>query len=171
MEDKKEDFRCKICGGVLQIEDPALGILKCIHCGNKTKIELNQLTNLPPPKSPPDEPILVNMTNDDLLKAAKERKRRVIAYSLKAIIALYSIGILALFLYILSSYLKGAIDVDSKYMILTSLIGIFVPLLFSVFAKVYKHKKEQIGINIIFLIISTIIFAIVIYFGVTLFLV
>ena len=168
---ENEEFRCKICGGSLEIVDENLGICKCINCGNKAKVKLSDIVNFAPITPPSPSPVLVNVTNEDIKHAESLRKRKNLIYSIKGIIALYSIAIISLYLTIMGMYTKGDIDVGTMEVILISIVGLFVPMVFSVFAKVYKNKKESIYLNIFVLLLTTAAFCAILFVGISKFIV
>ena len=91
MKVDENEFRCKVCGGQLTVEDPELGIVKCINCTNRSRMD-GDLTNLMSVKQiyRPQQ-IMQNMTDNQVEKVEKDRKRRNVVYSFKALIAILAL--------------------------------------------------------------------------------
>ena len=163
---ENEEFRCKVCGGFLVIENPQNGICKCQNCGNKTQIKLegykqNELPNY----IQSTIPLMVNMTNEDVEKLAIIRKKHNAVFAMKGIIAIYAICIVALYAVMMSFYAKGVLSFGTLEIVITSLIGLGIPFVYTTFSKVYKGKSESLLLYIFLMFIFTAIFVAVIYFG------
>ena len=160
-----EDFRCKVCGGTLQIEDPISGIAKCMNCGNQCTIDLEGVPLRKVTKNVEEQKVFVSMTNDDVKKEKKKRIKNNYIFLSKAFIALIAIIIVGIYSAVIYMSINGIGSLDITELLIVSLIGLGVPILLSVFSKVYKDKNESLFVNVLLLSLSLIILGICAYFA------
>ena len=158
-----EDFRCKVCGGFLEVEDPISGMAKCLNCGNQCTIDLGGIPLRKVTKKVEEQKVFVSMTNADVEKEKKKRIKNNILFLSKALIALIAIIITGVYSGVIYMSIKGIIQMDTIELVLVSLIGLGVPILMSVFSKVYKNKNESLFLNIILLMASIAILGVVVF--------
>ena len=161
-----DDLKCKICGGQLEIFDFEHGVVKCRNCSSKTLLDtklLSELNQVQKPQIPQE--LMVNMTKEDVSAAKQARIRQNVVYSIKGAIALISLAILAIYAFIMYSIFKGNLQASNLEMIIISLIGLITPAMFGSFSSVTKSKTESLILNIMFLLITLVISAVVVYFA------
>ena len=166
MSENNEAYRCKVCGGRLIADDESFGFSKCRNCGNKYRLtaqEIRYLKENAPKKK--DTSIFISMTKQDVEREAKLRKTNNAIYALKGFMALIALSILGLFAYLISMYLQGGILMDTLEIFVVSLIGLGVPVLITLFAKLYKNKKESLILNIIMAFLFLCMLAAILYFS------
>lgn len=163
--DEKE-FRCKMCGGDLAIDDITLGIAKCLYCSNKTRLDpamLNELRKIPQQKLTQD--VMVNMTKEDVEAAKRARGRENAIYAIKGTIAILSLAILGVYAFIMYYSIIQALVLSNLELVIVSFVGIIAPAMFSVISKVDKKKIESLALHIILLIVSLFVSGIIVYFA------
>lgn len=160
-----EDFRCKVCGGTLEIEDPISGMAKCLNCGNQCTIDLGGIPLRKVTKNVEEQKVFVSMTNDDVKKERKKRIKNNEIFLSKAFIALIAILITGIYSGVIYMSINGIISLGITELIVVSLIGLGAPILMSIFSRVYKDKNESLFVNVLLLIISLILLGITGYFA------
>ena len=149
MKVDENEFRCKVCGGQLTVEDPELGIVKCINCTNRSRMD-GDLTNLMRVKQiyRPQQ-IMQNMTDNQVEKVEKDRKRRNVVYSFKALIAILALIVSGLFIAIMVNLYTGKLSLGNLETIIIAIIGIGLPSFMSVFSKVHKERNGSIFVHVV----------------------
>ena len=167
MKVDENEFRCKVCGGQLTVEDPELGIVKCINCTNRSRMD-GDLTNLMRIKQiyRPQQ-IMQNMTDNQVEKVEKDRKRRNVVYSFKALIAILALIVSGLFITIMVNLHTGKLVLGNVEIIIVSIVGIGLPSFMSVFSKVYKGRNGSIFIHVVMFFVFLILTLGVLYLTLT----
>ena len=167
MKVDENEFRCKVCGGQLTVEDPELGIVKCINCTNRSRMD-GDLTNLMRIKQiyRPQQ-IMQNMTDNQVEKLEKERRRRNVVYTFKALIALLALIVAGLFITIMVNLYTGKLTLGNAETIIIAIIGIGLPSFMSVFSKVYKGRNGSIFVHVVMFFVFLIITLSVLYLTLT----
>lgn len=160
-----EDFRCKVCGGTLEIEDPISGMAKCLNCGNQCTIDLGGIPIRKVTKNVEEQKVFVSMTNDDVKKERKKRIKNNKIFLSKALIALIAIIIVGMYSAIIYMSINGILQLGVSEIVVVSLIGLGAPIFMSIFSRVYKDKNESLFVNVLLLIISLVILCLVVYFA------
>ncbi len=160
-----EDFRCKVCGGTLEVEDPISGMARCLNCGNQCSIDLEGIPLRKVTKNVEEQKVFVSMTNDDVKKERKKRIKNNKIFLFKAFIALIAILITVIYSGVMYMSINGIIELKVIELIIVSFIGLGVPILLGIFSRVYKDKQESLFVNVLLLLISLIILAILGYFA------
>ena len=163
----QNEFRCKVCGGMLTIDDYTLGIAKCLNCSNKTRLEeplLSELKNMPQQKVVTE--VMVNMSEEDVKALNKARGRENAIYSIKCVIAILSLAILGIYASIMYFSLKGEVQLSNLELLVVSLLGIAVPAAFGTFSKLSKKKAESLAVHIMMLAMCFVITGLLVYFSV-----
>ena len=167
MSEKMDEYRCSVCGGRLVADEECLGFSKCRNCGNKYRLSAQEIRHLKEIDSKnKDTNIFVSMTKLDVEREAKLRKTNNTIYALKSFMALISLSILGLYSYIVAIYLKGGFVMETIEILLVSLIGLGTPVLITIFAKLYKNKKESLVLNVIMTVVFLFVFAAILYFSI-----
>ena len=167
MKSNENEFRCSVCGGQLVIDNPELGIVKCANCTNRSRID-GDLTNLMAIRQiyKPQQ-ILQNMTDKQVEKVQKDRKRRNVVYTFKALIATLSLVIAGFYISIMVNSYTGKVSLSNLEIILVSLIGIGLPAFMSVFSKVYKGRDGSVFVHVVMFFVFLILTLGILYLTLT----
>lgn len=166
-KDDINEFRCKTCGGNLEVEDPTLGIVKCVNCSNRARLDgdLTKLMQLKQTFRP--QQILVNMTDKQVEKISDNRKKQNVVLAIKAIIAILALLIAGVFITVITYVYKGVFELGNLELGLVIAVGIGVPAFMSVFSKVYNYKNVSIGGYVLVLLLFITITIGILYYAIT----
>ncbi len=136
------EFRCPICGGELSLEDKNYGLAKCLNCGNKTKIELGLLKDMPAAISvPPQEQKnnLFETTSKEEIEQ-KQKDKSAIGMVKFSNISILLMGISILFY---SLYLVFLIIKKDSTQIVQALLVLGIAFIFSIICIVVSKIKVR----------------------------
>lgn len=162
---EEQEYRCRVCGGMLEIDKESFGFSKCANCGNKFRIssqESRRLRELAPKEN---TNLFVAMTPTDVEKEVKTIKKSNAIFVLKGIMAFMSLIILGMLICIMTFLLQGKLSLENVEIAIVALIGIGIPAFMTIFAKVYKGKRESLLLTTFMFILFSIVTATVCYFA------
>ena len=161
-----EETRCKICGGILIPDKESTGFSKCAHCGNRfrmTQAQIDALKDITPNNN---VGVFVSMSEKDVEKEKKQIKKNNAVYAIKGVMALMSVIIVGIFISLMTLYFKGNLGLKNIEIAIMAAIGVGIPMLMSIFTKVYANKKESLFLNIFMFVIFFAIFVVICYFAI-----
>ena len=161
------EFRCKMCGGTLEVDRDEFGVAKCSYCGNKYPVELGAIRQLRQQPKPEETKIFVNMTKDDVEKEAKSRVKRNAVYAIKSVISLLSICIIGVYICLMYFMFKGSLEMSTLQSVVVGVIGLVTPAILSIFAKVYKRGNESLFAMSLAGMVSFVIFVAIMYVSIS----
>lgn len=134
------EFRCPICGGELSLEDKDYGIAKCLYCGNKTKVELGLIKDMPAAITTPQ----VEQKNNLFETTSKEEiEKKLKDKSAISMVKFSNISILLMGITILfyALYLVFLIIKQDSTQIVQSLIVLGIAFVFSIVCIMFSKIK------------------------------